>query len=147
MKRRITRFIPLGFRCLIVLIAISAVGFSALGSALGFSQIPQPKKAEAQVVPACEQLKAAQAPSDLSGAMTPKPKPYSGPVISVVAPIMTKTEASSGKLSRNLNAVCAFHYVYPLNSLHRASQASLSVASPILAHSRTLVGSRPSGTM
>ena len=147
MKRLLVTIAPTGFRCLVIAFVMAALGFTMFGAAMGVNAMAAPKKAEVRTLPDCGQLSAPQVPEDASGAMTPKQKPQTSPEISVVAPVITKTDSDSGRFNRNFTSDCTYHQVNLFRATVNTICATLSVASPRRAHAGTLLGSRPSGTM
>jgi hypothetical protein len=147
MKRLFIRIAPTGFRCLVIAFVMAAFGFTMFGAAMGVNAMASPRKAEVRALPDCEQLTAQQPPEEVSGAMTPKQKPQSAPEISVVAPVIAKTDSDSGRFNRTFTSDCTYHQISLFRTTVNTICATLSVASPQRAHSGTLLGSRPSGTM
>ncbi|MFZ1684434.1 MAG: hypothetical protein WAU88_09950, partial [Candidatus Zixiibacteriota bacterium] len=127
MKRLLIKLAPTGFRCLVIAFVMVAIGFTMFGAAMGVNPMASPKKAEVRALPICEQLTAQQPKEEASGAMTPKQKPQSPPEISVVAPVITKTDSDNGRFNRNFTSDCTYHQVNQFRATVRTICATLSV--------------------
>jgi hypothetical protein len=147
MKRIIHNTVLPGLRCLVISLMVITFGLSTLGSAMGFEQVPAPKKPQIEPAAACELIGAVPTSGDASGKMTPKQKPTSGREISVIAPVMTKADNDSSRFNRIFTSDCTSHQINPYRILHSTILPSLAMTAPSLAHTSTLVGARPSGTM
>lgn len=147
MKRFAQKLLLPGLRCLLVGYMLAAFVISTVGSAMGLEPVVHSKKAQIEPTVSAEPTLGASSAEIAAGKMTPKSKPSSGPYLSLVATNVSKTDDESNRFSRQITSDLTCPHIIRYHFLPRQISPSLAICSPVRAHTCTLVGSRPSGTM
>ena len=147
MNRILRKFVFPALRCLAVCVMLASFGLTTLASAMGFEQVPNLKKPVIEPPSSpLDQIGAAASTGD-AGKMSPKQKQTNGWEISVIASGTSRADNDSGRYNKShVWDVASFEVSSPRSSFTPVV-STVALSSPKLAHTCTLVGARPSGTM